>query len=218
MRRAIWILAGLAALTAASAAARPFYIVQSGPDAWTVMDPQGIERDGAVRKAWAVRVQRNILNGNPPQAGYVRTLTEYDCDQQRTRWREVFAFSRAGAQLAHTVNARPEWGPAAEDSDVEAAYRVICEGGGGGSVVAADSVAKVVIGLMGSWDALPAAPAAPALPAPGPGPKPAAAKGASSKDAAPKAASVKPASAKAVPAKAAPAKAAPAAKPAQPKA
>jgi hypothetical protein len=198
MRRAVWILAGLAALTAASAAARPYYVIQSGPDAWTVMDPQGIERDGVVRKAWAVRVQRNLLSGNPPQPGYVRTLTEYDCDQQRTRWREVFAFSRSGAQLAHTVNARPEWGPATEDADVDAAYRVVCEGVGGGSVVAAESVAKVVIGLMGSWDA-PAAGSAPAPAAASPAP---AVKGAAVKPSAPK-----------TPA----AKAAPAGKPAQPK-
>jgi hypothetical protein len=162
MRRAVWILGGLAALTAAGAAARPYYIVQAGPDAWTVMDPQGIERDGAIRKAWAVHVQRNILSGNPPQPGYVRTLTEYDCDAERTRWREVFAFSRSGAQLAHTVNATPDWGPATDDSDVYAAYRVVCEGVGGGAVVSADSVAKVVIGLMGSWDAQ-ATPAAPAV-------------------------------------------------------
>lgn len=164
-----WIAAAVAgiALGAGSASARPFYIVQSGPDAWTVMDPASIERlgDGPVRKAWAVRVQRNILSGNPPTPGYVRTLSEYDCEAQRTRWREFSAFSRSGGLLVSKVNPQPEWGPASEASDTYAAYRVICEGGGGSSVVAADTVAKVVIGLMGSWDP-PPTPLAPLTPPP----------------------------------------------------
>jgi hypothetical protein len=46
---------------------------------------------------------------------------------------------------------------------------VVCEGVGGGSVVSADSVAKVVIGLMGSWDA--AAPSGAAVVATAPPPK-----------------------------------------------
>ena len=189
-------VAGLAALAAAAAVeARTFYIVQSGPEAWTVMDPEGIEQvgGGAVRKAWAVRVQRNILTGNPPTPGYVRTLSEYDCEANRTRWREFSAFSRSGALLVSKVNPNPEWGPAEEASDTYAAHRVICQGVGGGSVVAAESVAKVVISLMGSWDPPPAplTPLAPTVPA------------------------SKTPPAKAPPAKAAPAKApAPAAKPA----
>lgn len=141
------------ALAAGAAEARSYYIIQSGADAWTVMDPEGIERlGGAVRKAWVVRVQRNILTGNPPTPGYVRTLTEYDCEANRTRWREFSAFSRSGALLVSKVNPNPEWGPSDEAPDTYAAHRVICEGGGGGAVVSADSVAKVVISLMGSWD------------------------------------------------------------------
>ncbi|WP_293906007.1 surface-adhesin E family protein [Phenylobacterium sp.] len=159
--------AGLA-LAAAPALARTFYVVQSGADSWTVMDAQGIEAipDTAFRKAWAVRVQRNILSGNPPQPGYVRTLTEYDCQQTRTRWREFTAFSRSGATLVSKVNPNPEWGPAEEAGDTYAAYRVVCEGVGGGSVVAADTVAKVVIGLMASWDPPPLAAPPAALPPP----------------------------------------------------
>jgi hypothetical protein len=169
--------AGLAALAASPALARTFFIIQSSKDAWTVMDAQGIEPVAGTtfRKAWAVRVQRNILSGDPPQPGYVRTLTEYDCQQNRTRWREFTAFSRSGATLVSKVNPNPEWGPADEASDTYAAYRVVCEGVGGGAVVSADSVAKVVISLMGSWD-LPADPVAaptPAAPAkPGPGKRP----------------------------------------------
>ena len=171
----------LAALAATPAAARIYFVVQSGPDDWTVMDSEGVERvgDGSVRRSWVVRVQRNILSGNPPQPGYVRTLTEYDCTAQRTRWREFTAYSRSGAMLVSKVNPNPEWGPADE-----ASYRVVCEGVGGGSVVSADSVAKVVIRLMGSWDP-PAQAIAPVLPPPAapakgkpaakPRPKPAAA-------------------------------------------
>jgi hypothetical protein len=153
-------------LCAGVAEAKIFYITQSGPDAWTVMDASGIERTpgSPVRTAWAVRVQRNILSGNPPTPGYVRTLTEYDCQAQRTRWREFSAFSRAGALLVSKKNPQPEWGPADEASDTYAAYRVVCEGVGGGSVVSADSVAKVVISLMGSWDP-PPEPFAPITPA-----------------------------------------------------
>ena len=57
---------------------------------------------------------------------------------------------------------------ATEASDTYAAYRVVCQGVGGGSVVAADSVAKVVINLMASWDPPPEpfAPITAAPPAP----------------------------------------------------
>ena len=167
MRRLAATFASLAFLASAAAAeARTFYVIQSGQDAWTVMDPEGIERigDGHIRKAWTVRVQRNILTGDPPTPGYVRTLNEFDCTTSRTRWREFSAFSRSGGLLVSKVNPNPEWGPAEEASDTLAAHRVVCEGVGGGAVVSAESVAKVVIGLMGSWDP-PPAPAAPPLPA-----------------------------------------------------
>ena len=175
--------AGLAALMAGPAAARTFYVVQSGAEAWTVMDAEGVEKipGTTFRRAWAVRVQRNILSGNPPQPGYVRTLSEYDCDQHRTRWREFTVFSRAGATLVSKVNPNPEWGPADEAGDTSAAYRVICEGVGGGAVVSADSVAKVVIGLMGAWDPPPEA-VAPVTTLAAP-PKPASAKPAAAKSA-----------------------------------
>lgn len=159
------LVAGLTLCVAAGAAeARSFYIIQSGADAWTVMDPEGVERlPTGQRRAWVVRVQRNILTGNPPTPGYVRTLTEYDCEANRTRWREFSAFSRSGSMLVSKVNPNPEWGPSDEVSDTYAAYRVVCEGVGGGSVVSAESVAKIVISLMGSWDP-PPAPLTPVVP------------------------------------------------------
>jgi hypothetical protein len=169
MRHLVPSLAGLIVLAAPLAAdARPYYVIQTGGEGWTVMDPQGVETAAGspVKKAWAVRVQRNILSSGPPQPGYVRTLSEYDCVAQRTRWREFSAFSRSGKLLISKVNPQPEWAPATEDSEAYAAYRVVCEGVGGGSIVSADSVAKVVISLMGAWDP----PGQPAATVPDPAP------------------------------------------------
>lgn len=186
------------ALAAQPAAARTFYVVQSGTDAWTVMDAQGIDPVPGTpfKKAWTVRVQRNILAGDPPQPGYVRTLTEFDCVDTRTRWREFTAFSRSGATLISKVNPQPEWGPADEATDIHAAYRVVCEGVGGGAVVSADSVAKVVIGLMAAWDPPPDYSAPPPIvarpPAPAKPPAAAPAKAAPATPARPPAAAAKP--------------------------
>jgi len=159
MRRFAQLLGSLVCLIAACAGtsvrARTFYIIQSGPEAWTVMDPQGIELvpgPGVLRQAWAVRVQRNILTGNPPQPGYVRTLSEYDCDNSRTRWREFSAYSRSGSALISKRNPNPEWRPATEAGESYAAFKVVCQSVGGGAVVSAESIAKIVIGLMASWD------------------------------------------------------------------
>ena len=58
-------------------------------------------------------------------------------------------------------NPAPDWGPSDEADDMQSGYRVVCEGVGGGAVVAADSLAKVVISLMSAWDA-------PAVPIPTP--------------------------------------------------
>lgn len=163
MRALALALAGavtFAALAAPEAQARTFYVIQSGADGWTVMDPDAIEvlDGGKVRRAWTVRIQRNITNGQPAQPGYVRSLNEYACADYRMRWREFSAFSRSGALLLSKVNPNPEWGPVAESADTRAEYRVVCEGVGEGSVISADSVAKVVIALMGSWDPPPASP------------------------------------------------------------
>lgn len=168
MRRFTCLIGGFAtvlvACAATSALARTFYVIQSGPEAWTVMDTQGIEASpgsGELRQAWAVRVQRNILTGNPPQPGYVRTLSEYDCAQNRARWLQFSAYSRSGGELISNRNPNVEWKPATEAGETYAAFKVVCKGGGA-AVVSADSVAKVVISLMGSWDP-PGKPATPSM-------------------------------------------------------
>lgn len=159
MRRFVCLIGSLVCMaatgTATSTMARTFFVIQSGPESWTVMDTLAIETlpgPGVLRQAWAVRVQRNILTGNPPQPGYVRTLSEYDCDQTRVRWREFSAYSRSGSALISNSNPDPQWGPPTEAGETYSAFKIVCQGGGRAAVVSADSVAKVVIGLMASWD------------------------------------------------------------------
>lgn len=161
VRSTFAILTAAALFWSAPASARTFFVVRSGPDAWTVMDAEGIEQvpETTIRKAWSVTVQRNILSaGLPPQPGYVRTLNEYDCEAGRVRWMTFSAYSRGGGLLVTRENPAPEWGPADEAEDILAGFRVVCRGAGGGTVVAADSLAKVVIGLMSAWDQPPPAP------------------------------------------------------------
>jgi hypothetical protein len=179
------IVTAAALLAAAPASARTFLVVQSGADGWTLLDEQTIEAVPGTpyRRAWTVRVQRNILDGDPPQPGYVRTLSEYDCAGRQARWREFTAFSRAGATLVTRTNPSTEFTDVSQPFDVLAAYRIVCEGSAGNSVVSAESLAKVVIALMGSWDPPPAA--AQIAPAPATGAKPAAAKPAAPKPKAP---------------------------------
>lgn len=159
MRRPAALLGSLVLLFAlngaAGATAATYAVVQSGPESWTLMDPAGIETipgAGTLRRAWTVRVQRNILTGDPPQPGYVRTLSEYDCDQTQMRWLEFTAFSRSGAALVSKTNPNPEWGLTTDASETYNAFRMVCRVGRGGAVVSADSIAKVVISLMAAWD------------------------------------------------------------------
>ena len=119
----------LAAALAASAAAqaRTFYVVRSGPDTRTVMDPQAIETvpGTTLRRAWSVTIQRNMHSpGIPPQPGYLRTLTEFDCERRLTRWRSLSAFSAAGVRLVAEDNKSVEWTPAEATGESLVAFRV----------------------------------------------------------------------------------------------
>lgn len=138
-----------------------------------MMDPNAIERidGGPLRRTYSVTVRRNLLNGGPPQPGYVRTLNEYDCDARRFHWRTFTIYNRFGVVVVKQDNADPTFGPPDPGSEEDTSLRVVCEGSGGGSVVAAPSLGKLVIGLMQAWDD--AAMAAPLQTiAPGLGPKP----------------------------------------------
>jgi hypothetical protein len=142
----------LAASTPADAAA--FLVINSTPDTWVLIDPSTVVRDppGQHLTAWTVTVQRNLTNNAPPQPGYIRTLNDYDCGEWRLRWRSVLTYSRFGVLVMKKDNAFPEWAPVAGGGADDASLRVLCNGVGGGSVIAAGSIGQLVIGLMQAWD------------------------------------------------------------------
>lgn len=151
--RALSVLASLA-LFAPAADARQFSMSRVGADTYVLVDPQSVESipGGVVRRTWVVSVQRNILSGDTPLPGYVRTLTDYDCINRETRWRTFQAYARSGEMLMTRDNPSPAWSSVTSAPDILAAYRAVCEANAGASVISADSIAKVVIALMGSWD------------------------------------------------------------------
>jgi hypothetical protein len=136
------------------------------------MDPAAVEKvpGGPIRRAYSVTVRRNLLNGGPPQPGYVRTLTEFDCESYKFHWRTFTIYNRFGAVVVKQDNADPAFKLLDRGSDEEAIFRTVCDGSGGGSVVAAPSLGLLVIGLMQGWDEAAVTSAIPQLP---PGPTPA---------------------------------------------
>jgi hypothetical protein len=130
------------------------YVIRRTEDSWTVMDPAAVERvaGGPIRRTYSVTVRRNLLNGGPPQPGYVRTLNEFDCEAYKVHWRTFTIYNRFGAVVVKQDNADPAFKPLERGSDEEAIFRTVCDGSGGGSVVAAPSLGLLVIGLMQGWD------------------------------------------------------------------
>ena len=168
---------GKTAATARTAAASStiVYVIRRTEDAWTVMDPAAVEKvaGGPIRRAYSVTVRRNLLNGGPPQPGYVRTLNEFDCEAMKFRWRTFTIYNRFGAVVVKQDNAEPAFVTLERGSDEEAMFRTVCDGGGGGSVVAAPSLGLLVIGLMQGWDEAAMTSAMSQLPPVPPPPKPA---------------------------------------------
>lgn len=148
----ILAIVGLACAGAAHAAV--YSVLQLSPDVVTVLDPAAIETVGAtaVRRAWSVSVKRSLTSGGPQQPGYVRTLNEYDCVGRRIRWKTFQVYSRFGESVMKKDNADGEWNPAPDEGEGGRAVKVVCDGEVGGSVVAAQSVSKLVITLMQTWD------------------------------------------------------------------
>jgi hypothetical protein len=142
------------AVGAAGARAAVYSVLQSTPDVVTVLDSAAIEAVGttAVRRGWSVSVKRSLTSGGPQQPGYVRTLNEYDCVGRRIRWKTFQVYSRFGETVMKKDNADGEWNPAPDEGEGGRAIRVVCDGETGGSVVAAQSVSKLVITLMQNWD------------------------------------------------------------------
>ena len=153
-------LPALYVLTVASTAhAAVFAVIRQTPNEVVVIDPAAVETTPeGMRRAWNVSVQKSLGTGGPPQPGYVRTLNEYDCYQRRMRWRSLAIYSRFGAQLVKKDNPDTAWNPSTDGGEADAGLRVICDGAGGGAVVSAPSVSKLVIGLMQAWDEVQAPP------------------------------------------------------------
>lgn len=150
----------LAAAVAAWACAWPaeaatYAVLESSPDAITVLNPTAIQTEGptAVRKAWSVSVKRVLTSGGPKQPGYVGTLNEYNCGDRRIRWRTFQVYSRFGDLMMQQDNRDDSWNPAPDAGEDAVAMRVVCAGSSGRSVIAADSVSQLVLTLMQSWDA-----------------------------------------------------------------
>lgn len=147
------VLAAGATMAAPSARAAVFAVIRSSDNEVVVLDPSAIETvEGGFKRAWNVSIQKSLGAGGPQQPGYVRTLNEYDCGQRRMRWRNLAIYSRFGAEILKKTNPDTSWNPADGNGEEEAGLRVVCDGAGGGSVVAAPSVSKLVIGLMQTWD------------------------------------------------------------------
>ena len=69
------------------------------------------------------------------------------------RWKSFAIYSRFGAVIMHKDNRRRQPGTRRTDAEADAGLRVVCDGAGGGAVVARRrSVSKLVIGLMQTWD------------------------------------------------------------------
>jgi len=150
------IAAAAGLLSASQAHAAIYAVVPSGADAIAVIDPTAVERvDGQpfVRRAWNVTVKRSLVAEGPPQPGYVRMQSDYDCVQRRVRWRTFSVYSRFGALVMQKDNDDEAWSPAPDGSEEGASLRVICQNDPGRSAVAAKSISQVVIGLMQAWDA-----------------------------------------------------------------
>lgn len=172
------IAAGLLALgglspTAAQAAS--YRMARVSPDRVILIDPVAIwtSPDRKQREAYVITVQRSIVVGDPPVPGYVRTLQQFDCAAGTVNWREFQAFSRSGAMLVKRTNTDAPPAPSTRDFETLAIYRMVCEDNQGDSVVAADSLAKVVIAVMSGWDPPPTVLPLPVAPTAKPAPKPA---------------------------------------------
>jgi len=146
--------AGRNAAPPAPPAAVTVYVIRRTEDSWTVMDPAAVEKvaGGPIRRTYSVVVRRNLLNGGPPQPGYVRTLNEFDCEAYKVHWRTFTIYNRFGAVVVKQDNADPAFKPLERGSDEEAIFKTVCDGAGGGSVVSAPSLGLLVIGLMQGWD------------------------------------------------------------------
>jgi hypothetical protein len=154
-RAQVLTIAAAAALMAPGAAwATAYSVLDSTPDAVTVVDPASAQTLGqtAVRQAWSITVKRVLTTGGPQQPGYVLTLNEYNCLSHQLRWRSFKAYSRFGDLVMKQDNPDPAWTPAPATGEGAYAMKAVCEGAGARSVISANSVSQLVLTLMQAWD------------------------------------------------------------------
>ena len=154
MRQRIALILIAAALAGGPAHAenRHFALLRLSPGAWTLVDPNGIEQDvgGVVRRTWTVTVQKSIVGG-VDVPGYVRTLREVDCAARQTRWRKFLAYARSGDLVLSQSNSSNAWVSVGSSAETDEVMRVVCEGAMP-AVISGDSIARVVIALLRTWD------------------------------------------------------------------
>jgi hypothetical protein len=150
------LLLGSAELCSATPSRAAVYaVVRSETDVVTVMDPAAVELvpgKSDLRRAWSVSVQRNLVSGGPQQAGYVRTLNEYDCAAHKIRWKSFFVYSRFGASVMHKDNDDETWNAITAGGEPEASARIVCDHNNRWSAIASQSLSQLVITLMQAWD------------------------------------------------------------------
>lgn len=157
--RRLAVLTVASVMAGSTAHATTASIVRSGPDGWILIDRTSIDATGAggVRTASTVTVQPRLVGGLP---GYVRTVNAYDCVTRRVRWQTFSVYSRLGVKVLTKDNDRvSDWTTVAPRSDEDIALRLVCYGGGE-AVVTADSMGRIVLGIIQSWDQLPLTPPA----------------------------------------------------------
>lgn len=147
------LAAACVGLLGSSAQAAVYAVIGSQDDVVTVMDPAGVQVSGPTRRAWIVSVKRSLVAGGPPQPGYVRMLNEYDCAQQRLRWKTFSVYSRFGALVMKKDNSDAGWTVPTAGGEGDVGLKVACNADPGRGAIAAKSVSQVVIGLMQAWEA-----------------------------------------------------------------
>lgn len=150
------IAAALALLPTAPAVAGSYYIVATTPSSLSIVDPAAVQRlDGRV-VAPTITIQKSITAEGAPRSGYVRTVNEYDCAEQRSRWVRFTLYDRSGVALLTQRNEQIYRAAPKDGSDEARTLALLCgRGGREVSVVSAQSLGDLIITIFAGWDAQP---------------------------------------------------------------
>jgi hypothetical protein len=142
-------------LAAAPACAATYSVVAWTPDTWTVVDPAAAEiLANGVKRLFSITVQKSISPTGVPTPGYVKTLSEYDCQRNQSRWVEFTLYDRSGAAMTKQKNPDPRWSAPASGADAGSTLTLLCNpyGAVGVPTVFAPSLGDLVIRLFARWD------------------------------------------------------------------